>query len=310
MENTSSLPPIKELFRESWNTFTASVLKLFIFGVLMICISAAFGILAVGLSLLLAFATGIVSLFSQMGIAAITSIPLPTVLVFVALLAAIFICWIIISSVGNIVPIRIVANYPAPVSLKNEIRKSLSLVLPLLVTQLLVFVVTLGSAFLFILPAILFSFFFMFVNYEVILANQKLTGAIKRSVFIVNRHFGEILVRILLYFLVYIMVVVFVPNVITRIGPKTGIFISIFSVLVNALVGWFGLCFGVTLYKQAKVGLEKGKGGNILWVWIISVLGWAVFSILVFTGIKLLSSEATKIFDNNSTLKFPPGNEL
>ncbi|MBI3380114.1 hypothetical protein HY029_05145 [Candidatus Gottesmanbacteria bacterium] len=307
MGNTIKLPPIKELFSRSWDTFTASLLHLFLFTVIMAVFMILYVLLGIILGVLVFFITshGLMPSLSQMGMSAFSSLPIPIYLLLAVLFFAFIIGMIIISSMGSIVPVLIVSKYPGNVSLKSEMKVSISLVIPLLATQFIVSFISIGGAFLFILPAILFSFLFMFVNYEVILGKQKLAQAIKRSAFIVSRHFGEILVRILLYALIYILLVVFIPNLITKIEPKTGILINILSVLVNVLIGWFGLCFGITLYKQSKVGLENETGGSILWIWIVSLLGWVVLFVVIFAGVKILSSDGAKSFvqDLNSKSK-------
>lgn len=299
MAKSSSLPPIKELFSQSWNTFVASILPLFLFSIVLIVITLGFFVFSAGIILFLTSATGLFQLFSHMGIAAFAVMTLPLYLLSGVCLLVIIAGMIIISSLANIVTVQIVASYPKKISIGNTIKSGLGLVMPLFVTGLLAGIINFGGLFFFFLPAIVFSFFFMFVSYEVILEKKKLLSAIRRSVFIVSKSFGEILVRIFAFILLYILVVVFIPNFVMRIEPHTGIIITLLSVVTNTLMGWLGLCFFVTLYKQAKDGLGNGKEVSLLWIGIVSLLGWVIFAVLIYSGIKFLSSDAAKALLNN-----------
>lgn len=295
----SPLPPIQELFIRSWDTFVDSILPLFVFSLVMIGISLAFVIISGIAVLSLAGAAGLFQLFSRMGIAALPLVSLPIYILFILFLAVFFVGIIAISSIGRTVPVLIVSSYPKKIPLRKQIRVSLSLIIPLFFTGFLVFLVTFGGFFVFVFPAILFSFFLMFVNYEVILGGRKLLPALRRSVLMVSRHFGEILVRIFVFILLYILIVVFIPNLITKIEPRTGILLTILSMFTNTLIGWFGLCFSVTLYKQAKEGLDGEKGSSIVWMGVISLLGWIIFILLVYAIFKLSASSMTKSFLDN-----------
>lgn len=295
----SSLPPIKELFAGSWDTFVDSILPLFILSAVMIGISLAFIVISGIVLLSIIGVSGLFQLFTRMGITALSLVSWPVYLLLFLFLVAFIAGITIISSVGRIAPILIVSSRTGKMSMRDQVKTSISLIIPLFLTGFLVFLFTLGGVFAFVLPAIIFSFFFMFVNYEVILGGQKLLPALRRSVLIVSSHFGEILVRIVAYLLLYILIVVFIPNLITQIEPKSGILITGLSMVINTLMGWFGLCFSVTLYKQAKEGLDGKKGSNLVWMGVISVLGWIIFILSVFAASKILSSSVTRSFWDN-----------
>ncbi len=56
--------------------------------------------------------------------------------------------------------------------------------------------------------------------------------------------------------------------------------------IINAVVGWFSLCYSITLYKQVAKGNEKLPGKNLLPLVIISVIGGIIGLFLVVTLIK------------------------
>jgi hypothetical protein len=182
-----------------------------------------------------------------------------------------------------------VRKYEEEVTVGNCIRKSFRYIMPLFLVNLLIGFLNLGAFFVFIIPVFFFSFFFMFVGYEVILADKKWLEAVRGSVRIVGQHFGEILVRWILYILIYIVLFVFIPNVIRKIEPQTYIFLMIIYMFTNTLFSWFGIAFSVILYKQAKEATDENKPVSLAWVWIISILGWIILGLAILGSAVLIS---------------------
>ncbi len=286
----TKFPPVLELFQQSWETFTASISKLLIFTVAIVGIYAVFWIAVIVIFIALAAVTGLFTAFAHLGAAAITTLPIWLYILFGMYLIAVIIGMIVISSLGSIVPVLIVSQPAKDISVANKMKTGLGFVVPLLASGFLVFLLSFGGAFVFILPAIFFSLFFIFVNYEVILNNQRWMSALKRSVLIVRSNFGEIFVRILAYFLIYFCIGIFIPNLIIKTIPNISVLVNILSMLVNTLVSWFGLCFMVNLYKQARVGLEKEKGNSIAWMWVVSIVGWIFFIFILSASFRFLTS--------------------
>lgn len=267
-----SLPPIKQLFSDSWNIFTHSILNLLVFS--LIGIAAYLVLFIVSFILVLTFGVG-TSVFQGGGLSSYSG----AALILMSFLALVWIiALIIVGFVFQIGLILIVGNYPQKLTIGEIIRKSLGLIWPFIVVSLLVFIITLGGLFVLIIPYLVFAFLLMFAIYEVILNNTKGVEALRRSVMIVVRHFGPLLIRILILIGIYIGFAI-VPSLISGIDKSVGVLVSIIWFVVNILLSWFILAFMVTLYKQAKEGLDADTTTHMKWLWIVAVIGWVLIII-------------------------------
>lgn len=270
----SSLPSIGELFKQSFIAFKESIFKL-------ILVSVSF---LAGIFLAAAFA-GILLLvlFGGYFIGKTPVIP-PTPLLMIGVVI-VFLCLItffVIALAAGIAPVLIVGRYKENIGFWEAVKKSFRYIIPLYFTNLLIFLLCLGGFFLFIFPAVVFSFLFMFAVYEVILNDKRFFGAIRRSVLLVSRRFGPIFARVIIFIAAYVFLVGIIPSLLRGSGSSGNIFVSIFVLLINFFAGYFSVCYYITLYKQARVGLEKEEGGSYWWIWVIAILGWIMFFALVF----------------------------
>lgn len=267
-----SLPPIKQLFSDSWNIFTHSILNLLVFS--LIGIAAYIVLFVVGFILVLTFGVG-TSVFQGGGLSSYSGIAL----ILMSFLALVWIiALVIVGFVFQIGLILIVGNYPQKLTIGEIIRKSLGLILPFIVVSLLVFIIVVGGLFVLIIPYLVFAFLLMFAIYEVILNNTKGVEALRRSVMIVVRHFGPLLIRILILIGIYIGFAI-ISSLISGINKSVGVLVSIIWFVVNILLSWFILAFMVTLYKQAKEGLDTDTTSHMKWLWIVSIIGWVLIII-------------------------------
>lgn len=294
-QNIVTFPSISQLFKDSWQTFIHSLLQLFFLSIIGILIYLALAVLAILIFIL----SGAGSYLLKNGLQGIaTNLPaafsgpnFTTLIIVLVVLAVIFgLISAVVSAVLQIAIIIIVDNQgKAP--LGNTLRRSLGLVIPFFLVGLLTFFLIFGAVFLLILPVLLFYFLLAFVQFEVILNNQRWTAAIKRSVTIVSKHFGAILIRLILLILIYIGYLIIV-NLLRRIGPDVAALVSILSFIINLLLGWFSLAYTITLYKQARTGLEQEPGKGIAWMWAIAIIGWLIAIGLGFITYKIISSGA------------------
>lgn len=297
---TTSFPPIGQLFSQSWQTFTQSVLSLFILNVLGIAIYIGLAVVA----FLIFILSGAGSFLLKNGLQGIAttlpSISGSTMTILVVIGLAFGLIYLIVGSALQIASILLVDSQ-GKTPLGSAFKKSLGLVFPLFLVNILTSILTFGAFFVFILPAVLFYFLLIFVQLEVVLNNQRWLGAVKRSVLLVSRHFGAILIRLIVLFLIYIAYTILV-NLISKIGPETQMLVGIISFLINLLLGWFALSYQITLYKQARVGLENQEGKSIIWMWIVSVIGLLIAAGIFFMSYKAISSGVLKdIFKNSAT---------
>lgn len=296
---STSLPPISKLFEESWQVFSKSVLSLFILTVISLVIYLILAILAFVLFVI----SGTGSTLLQQGvegfIAQITATPaLIWVLVIIGFIA--WLIFLVINSAFQIAFILILdsnGSIPIGTALKN----SLGLIIPLFLVGLLMSFLSFGAFFVFIIPAILFYFLFIFSQFEVVLNNQTGIPALKRSLLIVSSHFGAIVLRLVVIFVAYFIIASIIPSLLSQINTEVEIIVTIISFIINTLLGWYLLAYFITLYKQAKTSTKKDQT-SILWMWIVSLLGWVIAIGLIYGGWQLVSSGVLNNLNNNPAL--------
>lgn len=294
-ESITVLPPIKKLFSDSWKTFTQSLLNLFILSLISIAANVS-ALLVFGLLLIiLGFGSGLLKTIIQQP-STISNLS-PLILIFIIVLSIAFgIFFILMNYVFRIATVIVVARSEDHLSVKEIIKLSLRRVLPLVMTDFIILFFVIGGSLLFIFPALIFYFFFLFVNYEVILNNQSYLQAVKRSVLLVSKRFGEILIRILILVGITILLTALIPNLLRKIDPDTYLLIALWSVLLNILWGWFSLVFTLQLYKQSQAGLENEKPSSLSIFWIVALLGWLISILLTLIGVKAVTSPSAQKF--------------
>lgn len=285
---TASLPPIGQLFSQSWQTFTQSMLSLFLLNVLGIAIYIGLAVAAF-LVFILSGAGSFLLKNGLQGIATtLTTMSGSTITILVVIAAVFGLIYLIVGSALQISSILLVDSQ-GKTSLGSAFKKSLALIIPLFLVSILTFVLTFGALFVFVLPAILFYFLLIFVQLEVVLNNKRWLGAVKRSVLVVSKNFGAIFIRLILLVLLYLGYTILV-NLISKIGPETEVLTGIISFVINLLLGWFALAYQITLYKQARIGLDNQEGKSIIWMWIVAIIGWLIAVGVFFMGYKAISS--------------------
>jgi hypothetical protein len=310
MENQSvkSLPPIKELFSQSWHLMLKNALNLLLLSIISFFVGLGIFIISFLIGMVMVFAAGVSTSLVKPDVANLLS-KLPAWLWVGAggLIIVFIIVVLIVTVIMQVAQIMLVAEKETEINLGRIFKNGFGLVMPLITTGIIVSFFNLGSLFLFIIPALFVGFFLSFTQYEVILDGKRGMAAVRSSARIVSQHFGEILIRLILYFLVYIILLVFVPNLIRKIEPETGIILSLFMVIINILAGWYGVVFSVNLYKQAKAATDETKKASIAWMVVIAVLGWLIFTAVGFFGFRYavdaFKSEFESAFNKSKTVK-------
>lgn len=283
----SSLPPIGALLGQSWQTFTRSLLSLFMLQIAVVVMNGLVLIVFI-LAFIVSGAGSLIVKNGWQGLTANLAATLGPVIGMVAVAAILLlIITSIIMATFQIAAILLVDS-EGKMPLGEALKKSFPLIIPLFLTGILTFVLTMGGFFVFILPAILFYFLLIFTQFEVVLNHQRWTTAVKRSVILVGQNFGAILVRLLIITLIYIGVVIVAPNLLGKL--TSGAFIRIVSFIVGLFLGWYMLAYHITLYKQAKAQVTDEKGKSMAWMWAVAVIGWVMAGVIFFLGYKTLSS--------------------
>lgn len=285
----NNFPSLASLFQESWQTFTQSILSLFLLNILALVVY--FGLAVIAFLILIISGAGSFLLKNglqnlNLGLSTLNS---STIITIVVIAAFFWLIYLVVGSAFQIASILLV-DTSGKEPLRAALKKSFGLIIPLFLVNLLVSFFSFGALFVFMLPFLLVSFLLVFVQFEVTLNNQKGLAAVKRSVLIVSENFGAILIRLIILILIYIAIVAIIPGLLGKIGPQTQIIVGITSFFINLLLGWYMLSFLITLYKQARVGLAKNEVKSIAWIWTIAILGWVIAAVIFFLGYKAISS--------------------
>lgn len=282
------LPSVKVLFKDSWETFTHSILPLFLLNILGLVVYVVLGVVGF---LILVF-SGVGSSLLKTGLqnipGALASITASAVIT-TALVAVVFGIIMILVSVALQIASVYIVDSAGKKSVGESFKKSFGLIIPLFLVGILTFILEVGGLFVFVLPAIIMAILFLFVQFEVILNGQRWTNALKRSNLLVSRHFGGILGRAALLVLVYVGFSI-LGNLIGKIGPDMKALVGFLTFFINILLGWFALAYYITLYKQARSGMDQTKGSGIAWMWIVAILGWIIAIGIGFSTWKVISS--------------------
>lgn len=277
---THSLSDLNTLFSSSWELFKKVVLSLFVFNLLgvvgyivLVIVLFGIGFLSAGGAILSGkiFATGNIALW-----------------IILAILAILFIIgMIIVGSTVEIGSVFIVSEGKKKGSYKQLITAAFPLILPLILTGILKAVFSFGSFFILVIPGIVLGLMLTFVNFEVILQKRKYLAAIKRSVAIFERNFWPMLGRILLITVIG-MILSYIPSLFSQ--PHHDGFTSLLSSIIGFVFGWYELCYIYTLYKEAEADTPANYKPRMLWIYIVTVVGWIIAVVVIITSVIVVMS--------------------
>lgn len=296
-KSQSGLPSISQLLHDSWDTFKKSVLHLIIFYLIIFVISVVIVIAALAIIFGLGFGSGLLSgLASGQKDLAQTFVPMFGGLLLI-LVPIFVIAFIIIGSIAQSGIILILDQPGKPISYSSILRKGLSLALPLIGIGFLTFFIVFGGFFVFVIPAFLFAFFFIFSTYEVILGDTNGTEALKRSYHIVSKMFFEVLGRFLLLVGIYILywiffTLLFMLSVLAgdKVSSILYLIVTIANYIVSFALSFFTASYIVVLYKQARAAVSPSEKVSIKWVWIVSIIGWVIAVFLLIASASFISN--------------------
>lgn len=270
------LPPIQALFGDSWKAFKGSVLNLLILNLVGFGIFIGLFIVGVIISIPLGvYSIATAAKTSEMGTALYSSLGALGIIILILIVIA-----IIISLAIHAASTLFVGKYKEKPAFGKTFKASFKYILPLFLVGLLTGFITAGGYFLFVIPGIFFALLFSFAPYEIILNNQGVLSSLRRSSKIVLSNFWRILTRLILWVIIVILVA-FLLGILSGRNAAAGAGLSGLSFFVNIALGWFGICYHITLYKQATKDFDPKKGTNLLWLLIVGIVGWIVGIIIM-----------------------------
>lgn len=301
MNTTNTTPLRKEesvvaLFKDSWNSLSKHALSFVLLGLIPL-------VSFVGISLLLLIILYVVgfnlTFFSSMmsnSEQAIQSVKLWQWIIGGGVSLFGIVVFAIISAAARIGMVIVAGDQATSVG--EAMKKGLNRIVPLLVASIGTSLLLFGSFFMFVIPVFIISFFFIFVQFEVILNNKNIGAAIKGSVSLVARNFGYVFTRVFIYLALMIILNVFIPNVLLKAEPTTGVYVAIYSIFVGVVLGWYSLLYFVKLYQHINKQQEEV---STAWIYIISFLGWLIMFVVGILGYKVFGKVIQEKMNSGTT---------
>lgn len=279
------LPSIDSLLREAWITLKPSLFQLFKLQVVSLIAIFAISMIFIFLLLTAGLDGALKQLFSASPESALDNINWSIVgsLSFVGILSM----WVI----GLITQITLIKTIDkkGAAPMFATIRSAFVGIVPLFITMLLVFFLAVGSMTLFVVPGIFVSILLSFSLFAVVLDNKTPFQAIKKSAYVIQENFWQLLLHWVVLFIVYIGVAFIVPNFITNAAPQLRGLVTLASFIVNIILGWYMITYNVLLYK--KLAKDPGEK-SITWIWIVAILGWMLMFVVGSTVLRVVTSPA------------------
>ncbi|MBA3723719.1 MAG: hypothetical protein H0W89_02365 [Candidatus Levybacteria bacterium] len=251
-------------FKESWQLFKQtflSYLKLIGIGIVLLIGLIILGLIIVT-PLTISLGGAMPGFFSNPSPLQIIGLILMVVLGIGS--AAVFIIFFLFLSIGGIF---IIANQKR-LSVGELFTRAKPLIVPYLFASVTVGFVTTGGWFVLIIPGLLFSLFFIFVSYIVVLEKKRGIAALKRSYALVKANFWKVVGRILI-----IQVIIFAGSYLFETLAEQNDIFGLFSFIFSIVAGWFTQVYMYLLYKQLAADAYPAQV-NLRWIWITAVIGW------------------------------------
>lgn len=281
-----SLPSIQELFSESWLAFKHTALRVFLLYIITFGVSFAIiiGLLIIGGSTLLA--GGALQNFdwTQM-------IPLLFGGGFVLAIVAI-VAFIIVGTFMQVGLVLSIYNYKNMPTFGEIYKKNFKLIIPLLLLGIVTGFLILGSFFLFILPAIVFSLFFTFAPAALVTKNLSFLQALRRSIYLVKHNFWEVIARLVIWTAITIIATMVLSYAENAGSESLAAIAAILNFFLSIFLSWFGAVYGIILYKQVDAATPQEKYSPVRWFTIVAIAGWAI---AVLIGIAVGNLVATGV---------------
>jgi len=275
------LPSLTIFFQQSWELFKKTwtlYLKLVGLAIAYLFLALLIGIL---ISLPITFDTVVsyVQLFNHL-----TPFQIADLVLMVAWMILFFLSLIAMSVIFPIVSIFILEG-KKDLPLFMLVKQSKKYFWITLLAMLLCGYFVIGGLSLFVLPGIIISILFSFTTYEIVLGQQTVQHALKRSYLMVKNNFWAVVGRVLLVEIGAQIIL----NIFKRIAPGDVLFVIVY-VLLSLLLGWYIQSYLFLLYKQIHKTVDFSRPVSLRWVWIVSSIGWVVLILIGISVITFLSN--------------------
>lgn len=196
---------------------------------------------------------------------------------------------IIIGSFAQVGMVLIIHEDMASVSYGELFKRSIGFIIPLAVVSILSGLLVFGGMWLFVIPGIVIAILLSFSSYEVIIEGKRGVDALSRSMYIVSKHFWDIVGRAIVLWLVIVVISVILEGLVRQ----NAIF-SLLSTIFNVGSSWFSVAYFLTLYKEAQKSVDVKGRASLTWVVLVAVIGWILFFLVTYSGVKFFTSDQFK----------------
>lgn len=279
-----SIPSFGVLLQESWDLLVQKIKPLVI--VTLLPLAAV-----ILLSLIIIFLTAtVLTPFGLGGLGKVISSGkvspdllaiLPGVIT--ALLGASFIFLAVIVVLSILMQVASIKIIDEEITFKNAVRSSFKYIPRMVLAAILIGLIVGGGLFLFVIPGIVLAFYLIFVPYEIILGNQRVTDAIRNSITLVKSHAQDIFSKMLFLFIVTALIN-YSFKILLLSGSATP---ALIVNLVGYLVGLFSMTYIFKLYQSVKASAAQlnpaPSPAKLRWFLLVSLLGWIMFTFFFWT---------------------------
>lgn len=194
------------------------------------------------------------SLLNYIIVATLESFPILVISIIVTSLLSL---WFSLSLVRALIQI---IETDRALSLQEDVREGARLILPTLLTSILVFLAVAGGIFLFIIPGIIFSIWFAFTNYAVVVDGKRGIEALKASKVLVKGRWWAVFLRLVIPglaigFMAWILqIIVDSGATILADNPDSLIFLAndIINMIITLVIAPLGGLATAILYTDLK----------------------------------------------------------
>lgn len=271
-DKNPELSSIQKLVQDSWELFQKTAIvycKLLGLAIAFLFLGGLIGVLIILPLSFTAFSAPHFNNISQLA-------PFPSILLIILLVWSILylITLIIIGLIFPIVSIYVFDGRNIS-SIFDLIKQSKRYLLPYFLTSLLSVFLIFGGIFVFVIPGIIIAIFFAFVGYEVVLEDKTGRTALKSSYYLVKSNFWEVILRAA----VLQIGLVLISTILTQLAGANWL-LNLVKFLFSIFSVWYARAYFYLLYKQLRARTTKTSPLSLVWIWIVSGIGWVLILII------------------------------
>lgn len=210
-----------------------------------------------------------------------------------------------VSTVFQAALLLAVSESKAYPTLGSKIKRGFQLFLPLFATSLITLFLVMGGMGLLIIPGIAIAILVSYTIYEIVLADTRMMTAIRNSVTIIQQNFGEVFVRVIIIFLISLGISIVLNLLQVGLGDNEASksLVGLLNLVISPVFAFFSLAYYYQVYKEARDMTDFSRPASIVWMWIVSILGWmvGVALIIAIAGVAGKAIESTLEKDFSSS---------